>query len=113
MARPDWCPAEVWERAAAVFEANSHEPVGAYGLLCIASRAILAERERCKAVANERVAQLLAAYELPADTDTKAGYAGQVIEALLIEQRIGLGHVAKQSIQIEGLHKLAENTGFR
>lgn len=73
---------------------------------------ILAERERCRAVANERAAQLYAVLELPGTDEAKSGWAGQMIEALMIEQRISQGHSPKQSINIEGLHDMARKHGF-
>lgn len=76
--KPDWCPAEVWERAAAVFEVNSHEPVSAYGLLCIASRAILAERERAAKVASQFVDGRLYKPKFPACSY----HAGEIAAAI-------------------------------
>lgn len=78
----------------------------------VMARAILAERERCRAVANERAAQLYAVLELPGTDEAKAGWAGQMIEALMIEQRIASGHQPKDSINIEGLHAVAKENGF-
>lgn len=68
-----------------------------------AAKAILAERERCAAVANERAAQLLAGAKI-ATPETRAAWGGQAIEALMIEQRIAQGHAPKQSVRIAELH---------
>ena len=76
------------------------------------ARAIMAETERCRAIANERAAQLWAAIQMPLTDETKAGWAGQMIEALTIEQRISQGHTPRDTINIEGLHKAAEEAGF-
>lgn len=112
MTKPEWCPADVWEAAVRVelslIRAGSNEET-----MDIIASAIFAERERCRGVANERAAQLWAVIQLPSTDETKAGWAGQTIEALQIEQRISLGHQPKQSIDIEGLHKAAEEAGFK
>ncbi len=124
MSRPDWCPQDVWEAAGP--DASDSLPhldvVGSpyatiadfdFAVRTHASRAILAERERCRGVANERAAQLWAGIQLPISDEAKAGWAGQMIEALQIEQRIADGRVPVDSINIEGLHKAATEAGFR
>lgn len=109
MTRPDWCPQDVWEAAEGQRQNWAQGP----GTIKEAvARAILAERERCRGVANERAAQLLAAIQLPITDEAKSGWAGQMIEALMIEQRISQGHQPKQSIDIEGLHAAAKENGF-
>ena len=61
----------------------------------IVARAILAERERCAGVANERAAQVFSAIEsLPT---TAPEFAPQLAEAMMIEQRIRDGRVPKET----------------
>ena len=63
--------------------------------------AVAAERARCVAVANERVKHLYdAVISFPDNTDWDA----QLIEAIVIEQRLATGYVAKESICIRGYH---------
>lgn len=124
MSKPDWCPQDVWDAAIKVHGNTEYDEVVAragtteelhaacdHDVSDIA-RAILAERERCRAIANERAAQLWAGIQQPLTDETKAGWVGQMIEALQIEQRIADGRVPVDSINIEGLHKAAKENGF-
>lgn len=98
-------------RKAAMFHLRSMEPdveqkaggewqIKGFGLRDAIARAILAERKRCADVANERALHLAQGAEaMPGD----ASFATQMVEALLIEQRIKQGWVAKETMQIEGL----------
>lgn len=117
MTTPYDIPTIVWSQAmVAVSELNLVADISVTDNLILVeshARAILAERERCRGVANERAAQLIAGINLQLSEETKAGWAGQMVEALMIEQRISQGHQPTQSIEIEGLHKLAEQAGFK
>lgn len=110
MSKPDWCPQDVWEAACA--EADKTSGASEHTVRKIAAHAILAERERCRAIANERAAQLWAAIQMPNTDEERSGWAGQMIEAIAIEQRIASGHQPKVSINIEGLHSAAKENGF-
>lgn len=117
MKRPGWCPKDVWYETGLAFDIlydadPAIEGGSEQGIREMSARSTLAERERCGAVANERAAQLYAVLSIPATDEAKAGWAGQMIEALMIEQRISQGHVAKDAIDIEGLHDVARKNGF-
>lgn len=106
LAKSDDIPQDVWDAAkdtlwrlgyAETPEATS----GLAGSLPVVANAILAERKRCADVANERALHLAKGAEaMPGD----AAFATQMVEALLIEQRITQGWVAKDTMQVEGLH---------
>lgn len=105
MSRPKDIPEDVWEKAGTIIN-------GAGNWRVDLSRLILSERERCANVANERAAQLFAGIKnFGMSDETKAGWAGQMMEALMIEQRISDGHKSVDSIDTSMLKSMANQPG--